>query len=200
MERPPIKRRATYQDVIDAPEYKIAEIIDGELHLSPRPGGPATAVGSVLDRILEPFDDDGDGPGGWMILFEPELHLADEVLVPDLAAWRVERLPTVPEGAAFKVPPDWICEVLSKSTEKIDRNQKMAIYARFGIAHAWLIQPRRRVLEAYELREGAWAPIAVHRDNVRVRIPPFDGELNLARLWKRVPPITRASEVGDLGP
>ena len=91
---PANKRRATYQDVLDAPEHMVAEIIGGELRLSPRPGGPATAVASVIGEELgPPFKRGRGGPGGWLILDEPELHLGDEVIVPDLAGWRRDRLP-----------------------------------------------------------------------------------------------------------
>src|ERR1700712_1545085 len=104
---PANKRRATYQDVLDAPEHMVAEIIGGELRLSPRPGGPATAVASVIGEELgPPFKRGRGGPGGWLILDEPELHLGDEVIVPDLAGWRRDRLPLVPDGAFFTVPPD----------------------------------------------------------------------------------------------
>src|SRR5262249_41627290 len=136
------KRRATYQDVIDSPEHMVAEIIGGELRLSSRPGGPATAVASsIADELGLPFKRGRGGPGGWLILFEPELHLGDEIVVPDLAGWRRERLPLAPDAAFFTVPPDWICEVLSRSTEKMDRVEKMPLYASFGVSFAWLVHP-----------------------------------------------------------
>src|SRR5262245_31554109 len=131
------KQRATYQDVLDAPEHVIAEIIGGELRLSPRPGGAATAVASSLGEELgPPFKRGRGGPGGWLIIDEPEIHLADEIFVPDLAGWRRERLPRAPSGAFYSVVPDWVCEVLSKSTEKMDRLEKMPLYASLGIQYA----------------------------------------------------------------
>ncbi len=189
-------RRATYQDVLDAPEHQVAEIINGVLHLSPRPGGPAAAVNTALGTELgPPFHRGRGGPGGWLLLLEPELHLTDEIVVPDHAGWRRERLSVVPAGAYFSLAPDWICEVLSGSTEKTDRAEKMAIYASFGVKHAWLVHPRRRTLEAFRLHEGKWLTIAVHKDDDRVRIEPFDAiELDLAVLWADVPLPTRASE------
>jgi Uma2 family endonuclease len=190
------KRRATYQDVIDAPAHMVAEIIGGELRLASRPGGPATAVASVLGQELgPPFRRGRGGPGGWLILDEPELHLGDEILVPDLAGWRRERLSVVPDTAFFTVPPDWVCEVLSRSTEKSDRVEKMPIYAASGVAYAWLVHPRRRTLEAFELRSGKWVAIAVHKDSDRAQIPPFDAiELDLAALWADVSLPTRLGE------
>ena len=192
----PKKRRATYQDVIDSPRYKVAEIINGELHLSSRPGGPATVVASKLGQELGlPFRRGGDGRSGWLILWEPELHFGDEILVPDLAGWRLERLSMAPDAAFFTTPPDWICEVLSRSTEKVDREDKMPIYASAGVEYAWLVHPRRRTLEACRRRDDQWQAIAVHKDTDRARIAPFDAlELDLAVLWAHIPLPTRAGE------
>ncbi|HEY0484153.1 MAG TPA: Uma2 family endonuclease [Kofleriaceae bacterium] len=190
------KRRATYQDVMDSPEHRIAEIIGGELRLSNRPAGPAIATASAIGYELgPPFMRGRGGPGSWLILHEPELHLADDVVVPDLAGWRRERLPFVPDAAFITVPPDWICEVLSRSTDKTDRAEKMPIYAAAAVKHAWLVHPRRRTLEVFQLREDRWVVIAVHKDSDRVRIAPFDAiELDLALLWTDAALPTRASE------
>jgi hypothetical protein len=190
------KRRATYQDVLDSPAHMVAEIIGGQLRLSNRPAGPAIAVASVIGQELgPPFRRGRDGTGGWLILDEPELHFDDEIVVPDLAGWRRERLPLVPDAAFITVPPDWVCEVLSKSTEKTDRVEKMPLYAAFGVSYAWLVHPRRRTLEAFRLYEGKWVAITVHKDTDRVRIEPFDAiELDLSVLWADVPLPTRAME------
>jgi Uma2 family endonuclease len=190
------KRRATYQDVIDAPEHMLAEIIGGELRLSTRPRGPAIVVASTIGQELGPsFRGGGDGTGGWLILDEPELHLGDEIVVPDLAGWRHERLSIVPDAAFFTLPPDWVCEVLSRSTERTDRAEKMPLYAASGTQYAWLVHPGRRTLEAFRLRDGKWLAIAVHNDGDRAWIEPFDAiELDLAVLWARTLLPTRASE------
>ncbi len=191
-----VKKPATYQDVLDAPENVVAEIIGGELRLSPRPGGPATSVASKLAGVLiPPFNEGHGGPGGWIILLEPELHLGDEILVPDLAGWRIERLPTVPEGAFFTVTPDWVCEVLSPSSETSDRLEKLPRYAASGVWHAWLVSPPRRSIEAFRLHDGMWLAIAIHQGDVRARIEPFDAiEIDLGRLWANLPQASRASE------
>jgi Uma2 family endonuclease len=190
------KKRATYQDVLDAPEHMVAEVIGGELFLSPRPGGPATSVASKIAAVLiPPFNDQHGGPGGWIILLEPELHLGEEVLVPDLAGWRIERMPAVPEGAAFTVTPDWVCEVMSPRSETMDRLDKMPLYASLGIRHAWLVSPRRFSLEAFRLHDGMWLAIANHRGNVIARVEPFGAvEIDLARFWANLPLPTKASE------
>lgn len=189
------KPEATYQDVIDAPEHMVAELIDGELFLSPRPGGPHSSVASKLGaELIPPFNNGrGGGPGGWIIINEPELHLGKRVVVPDLAGWRRDRMSSVPEGAAFTIAPDWVCEVASKSTEKLDRRKKLPLYASVGIGHAWLIHPRLRTLEVLRLHEGKWLAVDVYADDEKVRAEPFEAlELDLSLLWSDFP--TRASE------
>lgn len=196
MSAPVPKRRATYQDVLDAPEHEVAEILAGELHVSPRPGGLATIAASVLGAELgPPFHRGRGGPGGWILLDEPEVHIGDDVLVPDLAGWRRERLAVIPDAAFFTLAPDWICEVLSPSTERFDRAEKMPLYARWGVGHAWLVHPRRRTLEAFRLHEGKWLAIGVYKDADTARIEPFDAiELDLSVLWADAALPTRASE------
>jgi Uma2 family endonuclease len=184
----PARRRATYQDVIDAPPHKVAEIIDGELTVSPRPGGPHSAAASALGAELTfPFGRGRGGPGGWIILFEPELHLGEDILVPDIAGWRRTRLPHVPNEAYFTLPPDWLCEVLSPATEKRDRADKLAIYARHAVSHVWLVNPLERTLETLKVEAGRWVILGVFRDDARVRAEPFDAiELELGVLWANV--------------
>jgi len=191
MARPASKMRATYQDVIDAPEHLIAEILGGELVLTPRPGPPhATASTRLVRRLGGPFEDALGGPGGWIFLYEPELHFATEgleVVVPDLVGWRRETLPQMPKTAAFHVAPDWVCETLSPSTESIDRARKMAIYAREHVKHLWLLDPRRQRLETYRLVAGTWQSCAPAFDPSRpdFRAEPFDAvALDLSNLWK----------------
>ncbi len=177
-------KRATYEDVLSAPEHKVAEILDGELFLSPRPAARHSVACSALYGALVPFGDGHDGPGGWRILFEPELHFGENVVVPDLAGWRRERMPAIPDVAFFSLAPDWVCEVLSPSTERIDRSRKLRIYAEAGVAHAWLMNPVERTLEVLRLRDGAWTIVAVCTGPDAVRIEPFGAiELALGHLW-----------------
>ena len=177
--------KATYEDVLNAPENKVAEILDGELFLSPRPAPRHARGSSALGGLLwGPFDDGRGGPGGWWILDEPELHLGDHVVVPDIAGWRRERMPALPDVAFFTLAPDWVCEVLSPSTERIDRALKLRIYAEAGVAHAWLLDPIDRTLEVLRLRDRAWVIAKVLSGNEAVRIEPFEAlELPLDRLW-----------------
>jgi Uma2 family endonuclease len=170
-----IRRPATYQDVLDAPPGMVAELIRGALHLQPRPRPKHSRAASALGvKLGGPFDVDDGGPGGWMILDEPELHLGDDVVVPDLAGWRRERLPRLPDEVGITVAPDWICEVLSPSTRTYDLTEKRDIYREHGVAWLWFVDPTARTLEAFALRDGAWVLIAALRDDAEVRVAPFD--------------------------
>ena len=179
------QRRATYQDVLDAPAHQVAEIVDGTLHTHPRPAVPHTrASSSLCAKIGGPFDFDAGGPGGWWILDEPELHLGDDVLVPDLAGWRRERLPELPDAAYFTLAPDWVCEVLSPSTRRLDLQGKRPVYGREGVAHLWLVDPADRTFEAFELRDREWVLIATAKDEDPVSIRPFEAiTFSLGDLW-----------------
>jgi Uma2 family endonuclease len=182
---PPTARRATYQDVLDAPESMVAEILRGALHLQPRPRPRHAVVATHLSgELYGPFDRGRSGPGGWLILIEPELHLGDEVVVPDLAGWRRERMPAMPETAWFETPPDWVCEVLSPGTRKRDLGLKRPIYAERGVAHLWFVDPDARTLEAFVLNGGAWTLAATLTDDAEVRLPPFEAApFPLSALW-----------------
>lgn len=176
---------ATYADIEVLPEHVVGEIIDGELVVSPRPRlRHASSTSSLTSLIIGPFRFGVGGPGGWMILIEPELHLGRHVLVPDLAGWRRERLPELPDEPFLTLVPDWVCEILSPSTARHDRIRKLAIYAQEGVRHAWLIDPDAQTLEVYELRDGLWSLIGAHEGDEIVRARPFEAiELPMALLW-----------------
>ena len=168
-------RRATYQDVLDAPPHKVAEIVGGALHAHPRPLPRHAVVGSYMGiEIGGPFSRGKDGPGGWWIIDEPELHFGDDILVPDIAGWRQERMPELPKTPFFTLAPDWICEILSPSTRRLDLGAKRDIYARERAAYLWLLDPDPCTLEAYKLRDGGWALIDSLAGDVQVSLPPFD--------------------------
>lgn len=181
----PVTRRATYDDLLQVPDHRVAEIVDGDLHVSPRPASRHSLASSRLGLELGvPFDQGRGGPGGWWILDEPELHFGEDVLVPDLAGWRRDRMPVFPDTAAFTLAPDWVCEVVSPSTERFDRARKMPVCAREGVPHLWLLSPLRQTLEVYRLTESRWLLLATHEGSARVRAEPFDAvELDLGPLW-----------------
>lgn len=180
-----VKGGALYEDVIAAPEHKVAEIVEGYLYLSPRPAPRHARASSVLGGDLnDAFDRGRSGPGGWWILDEPELHLRGDVLVPDISGWRRERLPVLPEGPGFEVPPDWLCEILSPSTESFDRGQKLPRYALAGVSHLWLIDPMKRRLEVYGRADLEWLLLEEYSGSAVVNAPPFEPvSLDLAPLW-----------------
>ena len=183
----PAKRRATYQDLCALPEHVIGEILDGQLEVQPRPASLHARASSVLGGKLGPPFDQGDGgPGGWIILFEPELHLGQDVLVPDLAGWRRQRMPELPDQAWFVLGPDWACEVLSPATALRDRRRKLPIYAREQVGHVWLVDPQLQSLEIFRLDGPSYRLVDTLGGDERVRAEPFDAvEFDLGALWRR---------------
>jgi Uma2 family endonuclease len=170
------------------PDNLVAEIVDGELVTSPRPTlRHAGTASGVHGGLFGHFDRrGGGGPGGWVILFEPELHMVGQVMVPDIAGWRGERMPEIPDSPFVELAPDWICEVLSPSTAALDRTRKMHHYARAGVRHLWLVDPQPETLEVYRLEAGGWKVAMNAAGPVKVRAEPFEAvELDLARVWAR---------------
>lgn len=181
----PALRDATYDDLLKVPDHLVAELIDGELFTSPRPASPHARTSSVLGRkVGAPFDDGEGGPGGWWIIDEPELHSGLDVLVPDLAGWRRERMPIFPDAPWFELSPDWLCEVVSPSTGRLDRMRKMPKYAANGVSYLWIVDPLQQLIESYRLREGQWVLLGVYGGGDKARIEPFDAiEIGLSSLW-----------------
>jgi Uma2 family endonuclease len=182
-----LKPNSLYAQLLALPEHVSGEILHGVLHTQPRPVGRHGWAATALNTDLAaPFGFGRGGPGGWWIITEPEVHFVrdTEVAVPDLAGWRRERMPSLPEGHRFEIVPDWVCEILFPNTTKKDRILKLPLYARYGVEHAWLVDPAARTLEAFALHEGHWLLIAALKDDDRVAVPPFDAiEFSLADLW-----------------
>ena len=183
----PVRRLATYDDLLKVPDILVAEILDGELFASPRPASPHAQASSVLRGALDPFArriGGLGGLGGWWILFEPELHFGADVLVPDLAGWRRERMPVLHNVAYFELAPDWVCEVVSPSTARVDRVRKVPIYARQGVGHLWLVDPLQQTLEVFRLEGRHWVLVSTHGGAEAVRAEPFEAlELDMNRWW-----------------
>jgi Uma2 family endonuclease len=180
-----VRESVTYEDLMRVPENMVAEIIEGELYASPRPGGPHARFASAIGMdVGSAYDRGRGGPGGWWILFEPELHLRPDILVPDLAGWHRERMPELPRDQVFLVPPDWVCEVLSPLTWRIDRAKKMPIYARHGVTYAWLVEPVAQTVEVLKLADGKWRQEAIFSGSDMMRAEPFEAvEIDLASIW-----------------
>lgn len=181
----PSHKFATYEDLFDLPENIVGEIIHGQLITHPRPAFKhAVAISALSSELVGAFQKGRSGPGGWWILREPELHLGLDILVPNLVGWRRERLPVIPDIAFFTLPPDWVCEVLSPSTARTDRVDKMPIYAQQGIPFLWLIDPALHTLEVFVLHNGRWQLEGVHLEEDQVNAVPFDAiAFPLMDLW-----------------
>jgi Uma2 family endonuclease len=181
------KSPATWEDLLAAPEHLMAELIDGTLYLSPRPGlQHQRAAGALLADLEGPFDRGRGGPGGWIILAEPQLRLSGNGYVPDLAGWRRQRMPELPAATMVELAPDWICEVRSPSTAPLDRKLKMPKYAAAGVGWMWIVDPDAEMLEAFRLEGGRYVTVGVYSEDDRARIEPFEAiELDLATLWRR---------------
>jgi Uma2 family endonuclease len=179
------KQPATYQDLQQIPPQFVAEIVDGELYASPRPASRHARAASRLGAALDgPFDRGRGGPGGWILLDEPELHVVGQIMVPDLAGWRRDRMPALPDVSAFELAPDWVCEVLSPATEALDRSLKMPRHADAGVSWAWLVDPVARVLEIYCRGGGSFHLTSRLTGDAEVHAPPFEAvPLELGALW-----------------
>lgn len=188
------KRRPVYADIEALSEGLTGEIIAGELIVSPRPAlRHAKAAAELSASLIGPFSQGINGPGGWHILMEPELHLGIdedyEVLVPDLAGWRHDRMPSIPETAHAKTVPNWICEILSPRTAAMDRAEKMPFYARAKVEHLWLIDTALQTLEVFRLHGDRWTLTSTTRGEKNVRAEPFaDLQLDLKHLWVGIDP------------
>ena len=170
----PATRDATYEDLLALPEHQVGEILSGNLYSHPRPAPRhARAHSSITGTLWGPFDHGRGGPGGWWIIDEPELHLGADVIVPDIAGWRRERMPSLPDTAWFEQAPDWACEILSPSTANTDRAIKMPIYAREAVEHLWLVDPDARTLENYRLQDhGRWLLLTTLKTTTPSPNPP----------------------------
>ncbi|WP_394824290.1 Uma2 family endonuclease [Pendulispora albinea] len=181
------RRPATYADLLALPEDVRAEIIDGHIVTMPgalpRHSKSQRAIGSFIGR---PFDDDdgSGGPGGWWIFLEIDIQLGPNVVRPDLAGWRRERLPDPGDVRPILVAPDWICEILSPSNTAHDRVTKRRIYARHQVRHYWIVDPIARTLETLTLEGERWVDAGTFDDSETARVPPFEAvELPIGRLF-----------------
>ncbi|MBX3203474.1 MAG: Uma2 family endonuclease [Labilithrix sp.] len=182
------KAPASYADVLATPEHLVAEVVEGVLYTNPRPGTPhAAATSAIGEELGPPFKRGRGGPGGWILLDEPELHLGADILVPDLAGWRRERLPHVPDAPFLELAPDWACEVLSARTQRLDRMKKVPVYGRERVRHLWLVDPRARTVEILRLDGERYVLLGTWGEDQRARLEPFEAiELDLSVFWADV--------------
>jgi Uma2 family endonuclease len=181
----PKVKPASYAEIEALPAHVVGQIAFGVLHAHPRPAPrharAATRMASELDG---PFDRGRGGPGGWILLAEPEQHLGPHVIVPDIGGWKRERLPRLPDAAFIETPPDWACEVLSPSTQRFDRTDKLTIYAAFGVGHCWYVDPVARTLEVFSRQGDKWLIVSTFKNADAVTAPPFEAHtFALELLW-----------------
>ena len=191
----PSKRPAIYADLEAVPPHLVAEILFGDLVTHPRParrhGGAASALNALVGSA---YQFGSGGPGGWVFVVEPELHLGPHVVVPDVAGWRRERVTEPAEKAYFEVAPDWVCEAISPRTEKHDKGPKRRIYATYEVGHLWLVDPRDQSLEVFTRQDQNWLLIHTFFDDQQVSAPPFEAlTFSLGLLWPFDPPSIEAS-------
>lgn len=174
-----------YDRLLALPEIAVGEILDGELVVQPRPRPRHGNVSSSLSGFLfSPYRRGVGGPGGWWLIDEPEIHPENQVVVPDLAGWRREHLPRIPDAAYFMLAPDWVCEVLSPSSARYDRGAKQRIYADAAVAWYWIVDPLDRRLEVMENRDGRWAVVGMFTANETAIAQPFiEAPIPLLELW-----------------
>jgi Uma2 family endonuclease len=187
LELPP-PGQATYADLEALPERYVGQLIDGTLYAQAQPAYPHQRAVTRLGVLLgQPFDREPGGPvgpGGWCFIYEPELHFGADVLVPDIAGWRRERMPQVPNVPWSDLAPDWLCEVASPSTRKLDRSLKLERYHRAGVGHVWLVEPDDRFIVVYRRAEEGWLLVGHNTGEDEPRIEPFEAmPLTLAELW-----------------
>ncbi len=185
------KKIATYDDLYNLPDNMVGQIIDGKLVTTPWQSREHARASTILSaKLIAPYELGENGPGGWIILYKLEVRLGDNIIVPDLVGWRNERFPIAEETNWVSVCPDWVCEIISPNTVRIDKTKKMPVYARYGVGYFWLIDPANRTLDVYKLESGKWMLLETHADNDKVRAEPFNEvEIDLGSLWfETIPP------------
>jgi Uma2 family endonuclease len=169
------KKQATYADILALPAHVVGEIVAGRLHTQPRPlMGHGTSGSNLHGELYGPFHRGRGGPGGWIFVVEPELHFGRDIVVPDVAGWRSDRVDFKPADPWTSTPPDWVCEILSPSTERFDKGEKRAVYGRAGVGFLWLLDPRARILEAFANANGQWLLAGTASGSGDVALPPFE--------------------------
>lgn len=181
-----LKRGATLADYEAACDEHDAQIIDGDLWIfAPASSGHQQAAG-VLSALLDPARRQMDETG-WVILPDINLRLSPgQLYSPDLTGWRRSRMPERPDVTYFDLTPDWVCEVLSRSTQRFDKGRKREEYAKAGVKHMWLVDADRKMIDVFDLAsDGIYRFTASASADDKLVLSPFDFELDLSRLWAR---------------
>jgi Uma2 family endonuclease len=178
-----------YAIVRALPEGQRGEIlVAGELHITMgRPGKKHRRAAQVLYVALSPRDANVGGTGWWIEL-EPEVRFGERLFDPDLAGWRVDRVPEIPDENPIAIVPDWCCEVLSPSTAKDDVRTKLPGYITAGVPLVWIIDPIDHLVQVFGAHDGKPVLVKTASDEGNARLPPFDLEIDVRRLWTAATP------------
>jgi Uma2 family endonuclease len=173
-----------YEQIRALPEHLTGEILEpGILRTMSRPGRRHRRAAKLCAQSLSRFDVDAGGTGWWI---EPEAEILfpdGRLLVPDLCGSRVERIAELPDENPLTILPDWCCEILSPRTARDDVTLKLPLYARSGVAWSWIVDPMLRLVEVFETISGRPALTATAKDDERMVLPPFDGEITVGSWW-----------------
>lgn len=182
-----------YAELEALPAHMVGEIVNGVLYAHPRPArGHGSAATELLTEVNAPFGRGRGGPGGWKFIVEQELHLGPHVVVPDISGWKIERYPNHELTPYSTVATDWLCEVLSPSTSKLDRVEKLKIYAEYGVPHCWYVDPAAQSLEVFILAGKTYLVGPAFSGADPVAAPPFETHtIDLSLLWDV--PVTKAN-------
>ena len=187
----PTIKPPTLEELDALPPGIVGEIIEGVLYTMTKPRmRHQRTTRKISGGVGEPFDDGRDGPGGWWIIPEPGIELPNTPEIsPDVAGWRRDRMPEMPVDEPIRVVPDWVCEILSKTTRRHDLEVKRPYYAKVGVAYHWLVDIDARLLTAHRLESSDWRLIGTYSNETGARIPPFDAvPLDVASWWPPVAP------------
>jgi Uma2 family endonuclease len=182
----------TSKEVLLEPEERRLEVIDGVAEEKAAPGFNHALVVNQLGGIVgQAFGRKGrGGPGGWWITNDPDIELSSLDLVrPDVAGWRRERMPERPVVRPVTVAPDWICEILSPSNRKRDLVDKHNLYHRHGVSHYWQVDPEAQTLTVLGHEPDGYKVLLVASGLQPVRAAPFEQlEFSVAELLGEEPP------------
>lgn len=171
-------RLPTADDLLGLDPSRSWEILSGEIVERAMPAGKHGLAQAYSSAELIPTYGRRRGPdgrGGWWILTEPTVQLdLENVVQPDVAGWRRDRVPTAPTGYPVLERPDWVCEILSPATRARDLSDKRRLYHRAAVPHYWILDPDLRFLTVLRWTEAGYLIALTATAEERVHAEPFD--------------------------
>lgn len=173
-----------YAQIERLPEGVTGEILEeGALRVMSRPGKRHRRAAGACFNALSGVNANLRGTG-WWVEVEAEVRFPQgRLAVPDIAGWRIQRVPDLPDENPLSVLPDWCCEILSPTTARDDKRLKLPLYARANVPWSWLVDPALRLVEVYQTLNGLPALVTTAQDDERRVLPPFDHEISLDGWW-----------------